>query len=151
MLVEDDFAAARTDLESAAALASRKGILNTAAFSFAYLARTEWMVGAWDDALLHAEEAPRAAANLGNLLADQGDIEGAKNAYQKAIDSGQAEAAPNKQGNLQTEKGDLEGAKNATRRPLTPDTPPRRRKPQSTSACCLRPRATCRAPRTPTR
>ena len=37
--------------------ASRIGILNTAAFSFAYLARAEWVAGAWDDALLHAERA----------------------------------------------------------------------------------------------
>ena len=45
-----------------AATASRLGILNTAAFSFAYLARAEWVAGAWDDALLHAERA--VAINL---------------------------------------------------------------------------------------
>jgi DNA-binding CsgD family transcriptional regulator len=38
------------------------GLLNTSAFSFAYLARTEWMTGAWDDASLHAERA--VAINL---------------------------------------------------------------------------------------
>ncbi len=61
-LVEDDIDAARTDLESAAVTASRLGILNTAAFSFAYLARAEWLAGAWDEAMLHAERA--VAINL---------------------------------------------------------------------------------------
>jgi DNA-binding CsgD family transcriptional regulator/tetratricopeptide (TPR) repeat protein len=56
-LVDDELASARADLESAATTASRIGILNTAAFSFAYLARTEWVAGLWDDALLHAERA----------------------------------------------------------------------------------------------
>ena len=61
-LIDDDFDAARADLESVAATASRLGILNTSAFSFAYLARAEWVAGAWDDALLHAERA--VAINL---------------------------------------------------------------------------------------
>ena len=61
-LVEDDIDAARRDLESAAVAASRLGILNTAAFSFAYLARAEWLAGAWDEAMLHAERA--VAINL---------------------------------------------------------------------------------------
>ena len=61
-LVDDDFDAARADLESVAVTASRLGLLNTSAFSFAYLARTEWIAGAWDDALLHAERA--VAINL---------------------------------------------------------------------------------------
>ena len=61
-LVDDDLDAARADLESVAVTASRLGILNTSAFSFAYLARTEWVAGAWDDALLHAERA--VAINL---------------------------------------------------------------------------------------
>ena len=61
-LVDDDFAAARSDLESVANAASRLGLLNTSAFSFAYLAPTEWMTGAWDDASLHAERA--VAINL---------------------------------------------------------------------------------------
>ena len=34
-----------------------------------------------------------AAANLGALLVGQGDVQGAKDAYQKAIDSGHADAA----------------------------------------------------------
>ena len=61
-LVEDDIDAARRDLESTAVAASRLGILNTAAFSFAYLARAEWLAGAWDEAMLHAERA--VAINL---------------------------------------------------------------------------------------
>jgi DNA-binding CsgD family transcriptional regulator len=61
-LVEDDLDGARADLSSVAATASRLGILNTAAFGFAYLARAEWVAGAWDDALLHAERA--VAINL---------------------------------------------------------------------------------------
>ncbi|MDX6300652.1 MAG: hypothetical protein QOF53_1866 [Nocardioidaceae bacterium] len=56
-LVDDDLAGARADLESAAAAATRLGILNTAAFCFAYLARTEWVAGDWDDAVVHAERA----------------------------------------------------------------------------------------------
>src|SRR6478609_4363036 len=56
-LVDDELDAARADLGSAATAASRIGILNTAAFSFAYLARVEWVAGLWDDALLHAERA----------------------------------------------------------------------------------------------
>ena len=61
-LVDDEIDAARGDLESAAVTASRLGILNTAAFSFAYLARAEWLAGAWDEAMLHAERA--VAINL---------------------------------------------------------------------------------------
>ena len=56
-LVDDELGDARTDFASAAVAASKIGILNTAAFSFAYLARTEWVAGAWDDALIHAERA----------------------------------------------------------------------------------------------
>ena len=38
--------------------------------------------------------------NLGMLLADQGDVQGAKDAYQKAIDSGHADTAPKAAFNL---------------------------------------------------
>ena len=41
----------------------------------------------------HSEAAPVAAVGLGHLLEDQGDVEGAKAAYQLAIDSGNAESA----------------------------------------------------------
>ncbi len=61
-LVDDDLDGARADLASVAATASRLGILNTAAYGFAYLARAEWVAGAWDDAVVHAERA--VAINL---------------------------------------------------------------------------------------
>lgn len=41
-----------------------------------------------------SEVAPEAAYNLGWLLEKQGDVEGAKAAYQRAIDSGHVEMAP---------------------------------------------------------
>jgi DNA-binding CsgD family transcriptional regulator len=56
-LVDDDLDGAREDLASAAATASRLGVLNTAAYAFAFLARAEYLAGAWDDAVLHAERA----------------------------------------------------------------------------------------------
>ncbi len=56
-LVDDDYSGARADLESVAVTASGLGILNTSSFGYAYLARAEWMVGEWDQALVHAERA----------------------------------------------------------------------------------------------
>ncbi len=56
-LVDDDIDAARTDFTSAAMAASGLGMMNTAAFSWAYLARTEWTAGDWDDAMVHADRA----------------------------------------------------------------------------------------------
>ncbi|QJY48911.1 LuxR family transcriptional regulator [Pseudonocardia broussonetiae] len=56
-LVDDDLDGARADLVSVAAVASERGILNTAAFGLAYLARAEWVAGDWDEALVHAERA----------------------------------------------------------------------------------------------
>lgn len=56
-LVEDDLDGARADLAAAALCASELGVLNTAAFSFAFLARAEYLAGAWDDAVVHAERA----------------------------------------------------------------------------------------------
>jgi DNA-binding CsgD family transcriptional regulator len=61
-LVEDDLPGARADLASVATTASRLGILNTAAFGFAYLARAEWVLGDWDSSVVHAERA--VAINL---------------------------------------------------------------------------------------
>ena len=61
-LVEDDLDGARSDLYSVATAARQLGILNTAAFSYAYLARTEYVAGRWNDALVHAERA--VAINL---------------------------------------------------------------------------------------
>ena len=39
----------------------------------------------------HPEQAPKAMVNLGVLLDEQGDVEGARAAYQQAIDSGHPE------------------------------------------------------------
>jgi tetratricopeptide (TPR) repeat protein len=61
-LVDDDLVGARADLSSTATAAAHRGILNTAAFAFAYLARAEWVAGDWDSALVHAERA--VAINL---------------------------------------------------------------------------------------
>jgi tetratricopeptide (TPR) repeat protein len=63
-----------------------------------------------------AEVAPRAALNLGVLLADQGDPQGARAAYQQAIDSGHPEQAPtaaSKLGVLLVAQGDPQGARAA--------------------------------------
>jgi len=73
---------------------------------------------AWRQA---ADEAPGAANNLGVLLEEQGDLEGAKAAWQRAIDSGHPEAAPGAAYNLGVlleEQGDLEGAKAAWQRAI---------------------------------
>ncbi len=61
-----------------------------------------------------ANVAVTAAFNLGALLADQGDVPGAKTAYQKAIDSGHTDTAPKAAfnfGALLKEQGDVPGAK----------------------------------------
>jgi DNA-binding CsgD family transcriptional regulator len=56
-LVEDDLEGARTDFAAVATRAYDLGVLNTAAFAFAFLARTEYLAGLWDDAVVHAERA----------------------------------------------------------------------------------------------
>ncbi|MGE3286546.1 MAG: AAA family ATPase [Pseudonocardia sp.] len=56
-LVEDDLDGARSDLAAVATTAYGLGVLNTAAFAFASLARAEYLAGAWDDAVVHAERA----------------------------------------------------------------------------------------------
>jgi DNA-binding CsgD family transcriptional regulator/tetratricopeptide (TPR) repeat protein len=56
-LVQGDLAGARGDLRAVAATASDLGILNTASFAFATLARADYLAGDWDDAVLHAERA----------------------------------------------------------------------------------------------
>ncbi|MBV9455477.1 MAG: tetratricopeptide repeat protein [Rubrobacter sp.] len=63
-----------------------------------------------------SDQAPTAAFYLGVLLAEQGDIEGARAAYQQAIDSnhpGQAPAAAVNLGVLLKEQGDVQGARAA--------------------------------------
>ncbi len=60
--------------------------------------------------------APTAALNLGLLLEDQGDADGAKAAYQQAIDYGHADAAllaVRNLGALLAGQGDADGAKAA--------------------------------------
>lgn len=61
-LIDDEFDSAAALLTSVVGTATRLGILNTAAFSYAYLARTQWMTGDWDDALVSADRA--VAINL---------------------------------------------------------------------------------------
>ncbi|HEY7816072.1 MAG TPA: AAA family ATPase, partial [Nakamurella sp.] len=61
-LIDDEYDSAVAVLRSVAATASRLGILNTAAFSYAYLARAQWMAGDWDDAQVNADRA--VAINL---------------------------------------------------------------------------------------
>ncbi|WP_420123263.1 AAA family ATPase [Nakamurella sp.] len=61
-LIDDEFDSAAALLTQVIGTATRLGILNTAAFSHAYLARTQWMTGDWDDALVNADRA--VAINL---------------------------------------------------------------------------------------
>ena len=56
-MVEDDLDGARADFHAVATRAYELGVLNIAAFAFAYLARAEYLAGAWDDAVAHAERA----------------------------------------------------------------------------------------------
>src|SRR5919197_661610 len=44
--------------------------------------------------VVNLRESPKEAFNLGVLLAGQGDAEGARAAYQRAIDSGHVDTAP---------------------------------------------------------
>jgi TolA-binding protein len=64
----------------------------------------------------NSDAASVAAFNLGLLLQEQSDLEGAKAAYQQAIASGDTEIAPRAvafMGTLLREQGDVEGAKAA--------------------------------------
>jgi DNA-binding CsgD family transcriptional regulator len=56
-MVEDDLDGARADFHAVATRACELGVLNIAAFAFAYLARAEYLAGAWDDAVVHAGRA----------------------------------------------------------------------------------------------
>ena len=67
-----------------------------------------------------------AALNLGILLEKQGDLEGAREAYQRAIDSEHPEYAPAATSNLGVllgEQGDLEGAREAYQRAVDSEHP----------------------------
>src|SRR3954454_21235469 len=66
-------------------------------------------------------QAPAAMNNLGLLLAEHGDVEGARAAYQRAIDTGhpdQAPAAMNNLGLMLAEHGNVEGARAAFQRAI---------------------------------
>jgi DNA-binding CsgD family transcriptional regulator len=67
-LLIDDLDGARADLGAAARSAGPHGIVNSVAFSLAYLARAEYLAGAWDDAVLHAERAAMYAAESDSAL-----------------------------------------------------------------------------------
>jgi Tfp pilus assembly protein PilF len=63
-----------------------------------------------------SEQGPHAARNLGLLLAEQGDVDGARAAFQQAIASGHPDEAPRAARNLGitlAEQGDVEGARAA--------------------------------------
>lgn len=65
-LLGDDLPGARADLGAAARTAGTYGIVNSVAFCLAYLARAEYLAGAWDDAAVHAEQA--IAVDTGSAL-----------------------------------------------------------------------------------
>jgi hypothetical protein len=73
----------------------------------------------------HAELAPEAAVDLGWLLADQGDVAGARAAYQRAIDSDHeyAPLAAVKLGRLLASQGMLLAPGPPSNRPSTAATP----------------------------
>lgn len=54
-LVADDLSGARADLGRAAGAARRAGSLDQAGLALAQLVRMEYLTGAWDDAVVHAE------------------------------------------------------------------------------------------------
>ena len=61
---------------------------------------------------------PAAAFSLGTRLAEQGDVEGARSAFQQAMDGADPEYAPAaafRLGLLLGQNGDIEGAKEAYR------------------------------------
>ncbi len=81
-------------------------------------AETAWRWGADEGDL---EVAPLAAFSLGKLLWEQGDLAGARAAYQQVIDRGDTEWAPQvavNLGMLLMKQGDLEGAKAAYQRAI---------------------------------
>jgi len=80
--------------------------------------RTETAIQAWRTAASsrQGDAALTAAYNLGVLLAEQGIVDGAKAAYQQAIDSRHeiwAPAAWDRMGDLLSEQGDIDAAKAA--------------------------------------
>src|SRR5579864_2011461 len=74
--------------------------------------------GASPAAGLYLLSDPAGAFSLGTRLAEQGDVEGARSAFQQAIDSADPEYAPAagyRLGLLLGQHGDIEGAKEAYR------------------------------------
>ena len=67
-LLTDDLDGARADLDAAARTAGPHGIVNSVAFCLAYLARAEFLAGAWDDAVVHAERAAALVAESSSAL-----------------------------------------------------------------------------------
>ena len=86
-----------------------------------------------------ADAAPLAEANLGALLARQGDVQGARAAYRLAIDSGHADAAPlaaATSGRCWCVRGMYGGLRRPTGWLSTPGTLMKRRWPRLTSGWC---------------
>ena len=99
------------------------------------------------------DQAPWAAHNLGFLLQEQGDVEGARAAYQQAIDSGHADAAPGAWGNLGAlleEQGDVEGARAAYQQAIDSGHADQAPRPGSTSGPCSKTRVMWRGRGRPT-
>ena len=79
----------------------------------------------------HPDYAPRAAFNLGVLLEKQGDVAGARAAYQRAIDSGKPDYALMAAVNLGMvlgKQGDVAGARAAYQRAIDSRAPRLRRR-----------------------
>lgn len=68
-LVRDDVEAARTSLESAVAAAALGGSTRITLWAFAWLARTQFVLGEWDAALTNVEHGRRLAGSSGIVLA----------------------------------------------------------------------------------
>jgi len=88
------------------------------------LARLSWRVEAYEDVRVPAgvfNVVLGLGHNAGRMLAEHGDVEGARSAYQRAIDSNHPDAAPvaaNDLGTLLSQAGDVEGARAAYQRAI---------------------------------
>ena len=91
----------------------------------------------------HAEQAPRAAFNLGMLLKEQGDVagrEGRLPAGHRLRPRRRGARAAVNLGMLLRSRGTCRARRPPTSRPSTPATPTGRRGPRSTWGCCWRSR-----------